>query len=220
MDDMNVQAQNALLKVLEEPPKSAILLLITHAPGHLLPTIRSRCRLLHLRKLSENDMEQALATLCPGSSADTLQVVAALADGVPGFAAALAESNAVATYQDLLGLMGQLPTLNAAMTQSFADRIAKLPVDTGISVFSALMQLIEQRFVRTHLGFGTPLAAEASAFGRMAATISLEQWVSLWSDLRSQYSRTEQLNLDKKQFVLNALYSIESKTSKASHPTR
>ncbi|MEQ1753187.1 MAG: DNA polymerase III subunit delta' [Micropepsaceae bacterium] len=220
MDDMNIQAQNALLKILEEPPKSAILLLITHAPGHLLPTIRSRCRLLHLRKLSDGDMVQATKSLCPGASPETLKMVSALADGVPGFAASLAESNAIATYQDLLGLLSQLPTINAAMAQGFADRIARQPIDTGIAVFSALMQLIEQRLVLTHLGFGTPLAAETNAFQRMAAAISLEEWVSLWSDLRNQFSRTEQLNLDKKQFVLNALYSIESRASKAFHANR
>lgn len=215
MDDMNIQAQNALLKVLEEPPKAALLLLITHAPGHLLPTTRSRCRMLHVRKLSGDDMSTAVGSLCPGADADSVQTVSALADGVPGFAAALAESNAATTYQDLLGLMKQLPSLNAAMTQTFAERIARLPIDSGIALFSTLMQLIEQRFVRTRLGLGTPLPSEAVAFDRMASAASIEDWVNLWSELRTQFSRTELLNLDKKQFVLNALYSIESRVGKA-----
>ena len=55
------QAANALLKILEEPPRNALLLLISHAPARLLPTIRSRCRRLSLRPLSAEDVARAAA---------------------------------------------------------------------------------------------------------------------------------------------------------------
>src|SRR5690606_32083331 len=59
-DEMNANAANALLKVLEEPPPAALLLLVSHSPGGLLPTIRSRCRLLTLRPLEPATVERLL----------------------------------------------------------------------------------------------------------------------------------------------------------------
>ena len=64
-DDMNDQAANALLKVLEEPPRRAIILVLSHSPGRLLPTIRSRCRRLELRPLPPDILQGALARLLP-----------------------------------------------------------------------------------------------------------------------------------------------------------
>ena len=61
VDDLQREGANALLKVLEEPPERAILLLVSHAPGRELPTIRSRCRRLLLRPLSEADVVKAAA---------------------------------------------------------------------------------------------------------------------------------------------------------------
>lgn len=62
-DDLNRNAANAILKMLEEPPKRAMFLVLSHAPGKLLPTIRSRCLPLPLRPLSDTDLERALQSL-------------------------------------------------------------------------------------------------------------------------------------------------------------
>ena len=64
-DDMNVSAANALLKMLEEPPARTTLLLISHQPSRLLPTIRSRCRTLRLSELSPQNLAAALAQAVP-----------------------------------------------------------------------------------------------------------------------------------------------------------
>ena len=74
-DDMNDNAANALLKLLEEPPARAILLLIAHAPGRLLPTIRSRCQRLDLRPLPRSEMTEALAHYLPSVDADARELL-------------------------------------------------------------------------------------------------------------------------------------------------
>ncbi|MBN8937541.1 MAG: DNA polymerase III subunit delta', partial [Rhizobiales bacterium] len=61
VEDLNRSGENALLKVLEEPPPRALLLLVSHAPGRVLPTIRSRCRMLMLRPLAADDVVRAVA---------------------------------------------------------------------------------------------------------------------------------------------------------------
>src|SRR6202007_1846163 len=68
-DDMNANAANALLKMLEEPPSRAMLLLLTNAPGRLLPTIRSRCQRLQLRPLGDDELGRALGERLPDMAA-------------------------------------------------------------------------------------------------------------------------------------------------------
>lgn len=213
MDDMNTQSQNALLKILEEPPKGAILLLIAHAPGRLLPTIRSRCRLLALRKLADDDMTAALAHLGLTQPAER-DLVRALADGAPGFAAFLSSVGAAPLYLDLLSLMAQMPRLNMSTQLALAERLARQPPETGIELFTTLMTLLLQRLVRSSSDGAMSLDQERRTFEIMRHCLPDGDWVDLWSSIRDLYVRADALNLDKKQFVLNAFYSIEFAASR------
>src|SRR6266851_4542152 len=80
-DMMNRNAANALLKILEEPPQKALLLLVSDNPGRLLPTIRSRCRILALKPLAEAEVREALARYRPDIAAGDRAVLAQLAEG-------------------------------------------------------------------------------------------------------------------------------------------
>jgi len=104
------QGSNALLKVLEEPPPRALLLLVSHAPGRLLPTIRSRCRRLALRPLDEADVARALAA-ASGHDADEAEVqeAASAADGSVARALTLLDEDARALRRRVLELIAQLP---------------------------------------------------------------------------------------------------------------
>ncbi len=86
VDDMERPAANALLKMLEEPPTGTIFLLVSHAPGRLLPTIRSRCRSLAFASLHDDVMAEVLSHLAPDLDQITRAVVIALAGGAPGSA--------------------------------------------------------------------------------------------------------------------------------------
>src|SRR6266851_3429332 len=83
-DMMNRNAANALLKILEEPPQKALLLLVSDNPGRLLPTIRSRCRILALKPLAEAEVREALARYRPDIAAGDRAVLAQLAEGSIG----------------------------------------------------------------------------------------------------------------------------------------
>lgn len=85
-DDLEKSACNALLKSLEEPPQGTFFLLVTHRPGRLLPTIRSRCRILPFRPLDDREMERVLATESPASTAAARTAAIAAAAGSPGAA--------------------------------------------------------------------------------------------------------------------------------------
>lgn len=84
IDDLERNAANALLKNLEEPPAGTVFLLVSHAPGKLLPTIRSRCRLLRFESLHDAEVTTVLRSALPDADeAETAALVAA-ADGAPG----------------------------------------------------------------------------------------------------------------------------------------
>ncbi len=84
VDEMNVAAANAFLKNLEEPPKQTVFFLVSHAPGRLLPTIRSRCMMLRFGGLDDAAMRVVLGGLLPEADAAELAALVAVAEGSPG----------------------------------------------------------------------------------------------------------------------------------------
>jgi DNA polymerase III subunit delta' len=85
-DDLEKNAANALLKSLEEPPVGTYFLLVAHRPGRLLPTIRSRCRILRFAPLSDGEVEKILRAAVPGADPETRAAALAAAEGSPGAA--------------------------------------------------------------------------------------------------------------------------------------
>ena len=84
IDDLERNGANALLKNLEEPPAGTIFLLVSHAPGKLLPTIRSRCRLLRFEQLSDADTGAVLRRELPDAEPDEITTLITAAEGSPG----------------------------------------------------------------------------------------------------------------------------------------
>jgi len=91
VDDLEREGGNALLKMLEEPPPNTIFFLVSHAPGRLLPTIRSRCRRLDFRALDHAAMTSVLERILPDLPANEREKLITLSDGSVGRALAIAE---------------------------------------------------------------------------------------------------------------------------------
>ncbi len=84
IDDLERGGANALLKNLEEPPSGTIFLLVSHAPGRLLPTIRSRCRLLRFEALNDDDVATAIRSARPDADDAEVEALVRASDGAPG----------------------------------------------------------------------------------------------------------------------------------------
>lgn len=91
VDDLEPNAANALLKMLEEPPANCLFFLVSHAPGRLLPTIRSRCRRLDFGRLDDLALERAVAEALPELSQEERLTLVSFAGGSVGRALAFAE---------------------------------------------------------------------------------------------------------------------------------
>jgi len=210
-DDMNRAAENALLKTLEEPPNNALLLLIAHVPGALLPTTRSRCRSLTLRPLDGETMSTALAKLSPGLDGETSSVLAGLAEGCPGRSLELVELGGLDVYRGITSVMASLPRLSGDVLFAVADRVAR---GAGAPLFAQLLSGILQRLVRGSYGGASLVPGEAQLAARLRSLAPLEGWVGVWENLQTKALEADELNLDKKQLVLNAFFEMEALTQR------
>lgn len=210
-DDMNTAAANAVLKMLEEPPTGAVLLLIAHQPARLLPTIRSRCRELRLMPLSPEDMATALAPLkVPGDPAR----LAALAAGSVGEALRLAGQDGLDRYADLVALFAGMPAMNRQAAAAFAQDAAGRPGAEG-DPFDLTMTLLDRflsRAARAGL-MGAPLPEAAEGEGAVLARISPDDhaarhWAAAQAELSARARAGRAVNLDPAALVMDMLLTL------------
>src|SRR5690606_26173862 len=147
-DEMNANAANALLKLLEEPPPRSLLLLVSHNPGRLLPTIRSRCRRLTLRPLTMGETAAVTRAQAPDLDPDTVEVLARLSEGSPGVALTLARQGGADLFRAMVELLGTLPTLDGAALHGLVERFAPSGSDPGFDAFTGLLLWWLARLVR------------------------------------------------------------------------
>jgi len=124
VDELNPAGANALLKILEEPPQRAVLLLVSHSAGRVLPTMRSRCRVLGLRPLASGDVARAAAAATGRDPSDPeITAAAAVADGSVRRALELLDRNALELRNGVLTLLERLPTLDPRALHALGERI-------------------------------------------------------------------------------------------------
>ncbi len=124
VDDLEREGANALLKMLEEPPPNTVFFLVSHAPGRLLPTIRSRCRRLDLRRLDEDAMTSVLERRLPESTAAERRRLIDVAGGSVGLALATAELNLAPLEAKALAILEDGDPFNERRV-ALADELAK-----------------------------------------------------------------------------------------------
>jgi DNA polymerase III subunit delta' len=168
-DEMNPSAANALLKILEEPPERALLLLVCHQPARLLPTIRSRCRVLRCAPLGPADLAQATAA-AGYPVEEEADALAALAGGSAGEAVRLVLEDGLAVWDEVAELIAAAPGMDRrrliALAESCAGRDAGERYDTVLR----LVQLALGRMARA--AAGAALAPAGAAEARLLARVS------------------------------------------------
>lgn len=200
---MNAEAQNALLKTLEEPPARALLLLTTAAPDRLLPTIRSRCRRIDLFPLPQPEMEAVLGRWLPELEPEQRRVLARISGGAPGRALQLAEGDGLALHAQVEAFLGSLPRPDPRGLHQLADSLA---AKRDGSAFVTFMELL-----RSGLGEAIRAAGRGQPAPDFLASRPLADWASLWDTLGRLADETETLNLDRKQAVLSGLSQLASR---------
>lgn len=130
-DRMNMNAQNALLKILEEPPKRTLIILVAHQMGTLLPTIRSRVQLVSFHALSDNDFQSAVRSMGRGVQGRDTQWLAALSHNCPGQAHEILDNDYLDIVRTFAELWAEWPKYNEQRWQEFAERMGGQGADDG-----------------------------------------------------------------------------------------
>lgn len=210
-DDLNTAAANALLKLLEEPPAGAVLLLVSHQPSGLLPTIRSRCRELRLTTLPPADLAQALAQAGIEGAEDP--AMAALSAGSPGEAIRIAELDGLALYRDLVALFSGLPRVDRPRALALADSAAARGAEGRLDLMLTLFDLFLARLARAGLtGAPVPEAApgEAALMARLSPDArAARTWAALHQTLGARARHGRAVNLDPAALSFDMILRIE-----------
>ncbi|HEY2533640.1 MAG TPA: DNA polymerase III subunit delta' [Xanthobacteraceae bacterium] len=155
VDELNRSSANALLKVLEEPPQRALLMLVSHSPARLPATLRSRCRIMTLRLLAEADIAAAAAA-ATGTTAGAADVMAAAAaaEGSVGRALALLDEDARALRQRALDLLDRLPTLDTMALHALGEALAGSDPGPLAAFVDTVNGWLSRRLARERGGIG------------------------------------------------------------------
>lgn len=197
-EDINRNAANALLKVLEEPPPRTVILLVCSAAGRLLPTIRSRCRRLRLGKLDNATMAELAARYLPQMPSDQADRLASLAEGSIGRALQLADGDGIPAA-DLVGqVLDALPWPRPTLAYDVADALGRS--EDAFSTFMDLLRAALAGAVR-ETARGQPDPEQA----RLLGARPLDAWVEIWQALGIVQAETEDLYLDKRQAIAQAV---------------
>ncbi len=200
-DDMNISSANALLKILEEPPEQCLFLVLSHAPGRLLPTIRSRCRRLDLAPLQEGEIVEGLRELAPDEvpSGEDLAELATAADGSLRSAITLLSGDGLAIAKGMKQLANQAGNLDLAAVHALADLVSARGQADNWESFQHMTQLWLHERMRQDLTNGV-----RSAYG----------FVELWEKTSQSIRDADALNLDRKQVVLDFFLALRAAASR------
>jgi len=190
VDELNRSSANALLKVLEEPPQRALLLLVSHAAGRVPATLRSRCRVIPLRPLAQPDVVAALAAAAGKSANDPqLLAAAAAAEGSVARALALLDEDALALRQQALDLLDGLPALNANGMHALGDALAGTDPQPLASFIDTVNAWLSNRLDRE--------GGERGEIGRLA------RLAEVWERVNQAARDAAEYNLERKPLVFN-----------------
>ncbi len=211
-DEMNQSAANAVLKILEEPPPRTIMMLVSHAPGRLLATIRSRCRRLPMKSLTPDMVSGMIKKFRPELTMDEVEELVILSEGSIGRAIVLADEGGVELYRKLLALLNTLGKLDVSALHELADRVGKNGAEETFRTVAELLTWWLGRLIL--FAAGSPVNDNAGDRGLMerltGSTAGLDCWLEVWEKVNRLLARTESASLDRKQVFINTILALEN----------
>ncbi|CAL77593.1 putative DNA polymerase III, delta prime subunit [Bradyrhizobium sp. ORS 278] len=198
VDELNPNAANALLKILEEPPQQSLFLLVSHAPARVLATIKSRCRRLSLRALSTEDVISAAAEAIGMDGGEpALREAAKASEGSVSRTLMLMGGDGLQLQTRTAALLASLPRIDAGELHALGDAL-------GTSDRVALASFLDsiERWVAERLRAGDP-NAELPRLARLA---------EVWEKIVRAARDTESYNLERKPLVFSVFGMLAEAT--------
>ncbi len=212
-DTMNRNAQNALLKILEEPPTNVLLILVCHRLGAMIPTIRSRCRVVHFDPLDDAEFDALMLRQIGGAlSPEDKQIVHFLSQGSVRQAQKMVDEGGVDMAHKVLDLLQTGPKFNMVDVHHLADMAGRAGKEVN---FDHIERVFNKVFVSLtfakakELGQGAlPPPLQQNSFSNMLGHYSLEEMIEICDKLKQHFAQARFANLDKRHAVLSAFNMI------------
>lgn len=216
-DEMNANAANALLKMLEEPPANTTIFLISHQPSRLLPTIRSRCRELRLTPLAPEEMHQALQQAGADERAET-PALAALSAGSVGEAMRLIRLGGLEMYAEIIAIYAGERGPDRARALKLAEAAATRGAEDRFDLLLTMFDTFLARLARTG-ATGQPPSPEAAP-GEADVLLRLapnphkaRAWAEIAQTISDRTRHGQAVNLDPAALVLDTVFKITETAS-------
>jgi len=210
-DDLNRNAANAILKLLEEPPAKVTFLIVAHQPAALLPTIRSRTRDLRLAPLPADLLARAMTQA--GAEIEDPAPLAELAGGSVGEAFRLTHLHGLSLYTALVRTLATLPQLSRPMARQLADSAADRKRPEAFDLTVTMIDLFLARLARAGTTREIPPEAapgEAALIERLAQDPGIaREWADLAQHLGLRARAARAVNLDPSALILDMFLRME-----------
>ena len=202
-DNLNLNSQNALLKLLEEPPARSLVILLSASPGRLLPTIRSRCIGLSLKSISDKEIESWLSSRV-NASQSVIDNVVSLSRGAPGKAISL-YNNFDRVIKPLGTYLKGLSNVNSSLDFNLINDLALIKNRSARKLFwEALQDTLHSQAIHSCTGDWK------GAFEPIKIIKTSEEWQLLWRKTVEMQQLETKLNIDKKTALIDILNAIGS----------
>jgi len=193
LDDLKSSAANALLKMLEEPPPRSLFLMVSHNPGRLLPTIRSRCHMVRFKPLSESEIVTALSSHSSITDQKLMKDAARRGVGSVKRAMTYLDAERMAMVHDIEATLARLPNLDRKHLLAMADHFAK---KDGADSFALFIETVDEWIAAT-------CRADAQS-GHHA----LRALAELWEKFTVNARMTDIYNLDRRPFFITMMNDL------------
>lgn len=210
-DTMNRNAQNAILKILEEPPQNVLIILVTHRLGMLIPTIRSRARVVTFNSLSSdimNDLLQRQGTNLPPSD---MSALADISGGSIGIALKYAEDGGLEMLSKLLSYLDDLPNHDWGNIHKLSNDLGSAAKDKEYVMFTDMMLWVVRKilFLKSRGAQELPAYLDTNGMRYIYENFSHAALIRLCDSLKSHFERVDFSNLDRRDAVRSAFLMIK-----------
>ncbi len=203
-DNMNNAAANALLKLLEEPPANAVFILISHCPGRLLATIKSRCRYLNLGELSDMHASCLIQQNIPQIAPHENDMVTYLSNGSPGVAIELYNNDGVDIYGKIISVLSDLPRIDNVKVQALADAVAKKGDKISWQLMSYLLDGVLMRIIKAVASSAYEAKLnndEKNICAKLKSLKAVDDCLDIRERINQLMSDTSRIHLDKRAVI-------------------
>ena len=209
-DTMTRNAQNAILKILEEPPQRGLLILVTHRPGRLVATIRSRCRTMNFHTPHLDDFAEVIKREHPAMPESEIGTLYGIADGSIGHGLQIVEEGGLEVIGNIVALLENHQQWDWPQIHKLADGLSRNGQEDSMATFQDVFLWVIDTIVKCKArGQGLPKVMDSPKMQELHRHFNLKQWIDIADRLRGHFDTANFASLDKRYAVLGAFSFFE-----------